>query len=245
MSERKRLLDPRFFEQKVPRRDVLRGVVSAATVGAGLILTASQPVEIARNPEAGGVVNTLDYFINNYHKDRSLVGDHVLSQKIVDKSSFYFKDRVSFEKHTWNGENICLELDRNGDKRIYGFAAGSGIWMKQRMQIGEPNVVKPDVNEIRWYNKNCEIKDTDPYGFTNTLEAHYPRFDVGGDLGIQEVIQLRYQPHGGNPERYYYSREWGWIGWEELNPSNDSVKHQSIFNKVASKKFQIQVDKVC
>jgi hypothetical protein len=56
-------------------------------------------------------------------------------------------------------------------------------------------------------------------------------FDAGGDLGRQEVIVVRYLPAGGRFERFYYSREWGWIGWEEYEAEGEPV-HRSVFNRI-------------
>jgi hypothetical protein len=56
------------------------------------------------------------------------------------------------------------------------------------------------------------------------LEDRIPRFDAGGELGLQDVIVLRYdyslrtgipdRQQVNSYEKFYYSREWGWIQWE-------------------------------
>jgi hypothetical protein len=71
-------------------------------------------------------------------------------------------------------------------------------------------------NRIQCYDRSCKPTTEGRFPYEMTLEAHIPNFDVGGDLGIQDVIVLKFDYFGcpRNFEKFYYSREWGWIKWE-------------------------------
>lgn len=194
-----------------------------------------------KKPEPS-LVDTLDYFISN-HQDKGLTGTHPFSQTIEDQKSYYVKwADNSYEMHTWDNEYIYLKEDHSSE--AYGNGGNSyifspGVWMKRQMKVGEK--IDGRSNMIQWYKGACEklSPTTEPFPYEITLERKESQFDLGGDLGKQEVIVLKYDWTPGNDsgafERFYYSKEWGWVKWESYNKSNPQAPvHTSIFNKITS-----------
>jgi hypothetical protein len=92
------------------------------------------------------------------------------------------------------------------------------------------------------------------------LESHDPAFDAGGDLGTQDVIVLRYDYsfRTGLPDRaavnsyekFYYSREWGWIQWElyqddDLRKDPPALKKRFRPNRKAARKIAPNLENTC
>lgn len=184
--------------------------------------------------ENGGeeVIDTLDYFISK-HKDKGVGGTHPLSQTVDGNISYYvkFANPQAFEVHKWDDNYIYLVEDhRSAEKLTYNFS--NGLWMKRRMKVGEYVFAS---NKIQWYSfdegtKKCSKSGiASSYGYSTKLEAHFPKFDLGGGFGVQDVIVLKYDYNGPGSEKFYYSKEWGWVKWE-LYDNNTLVK-TSTFNK--------------
>ena len=174
-------------------------------------------------------IDTLDYFVTK-HPDKALTGTHALSQTIVGNSSYYAKAGAPdkfFEYHTWDNNYVYLTED------TAGYTFSPGIWMKRKMAVGE-KLDEPG-NLIRRYDNNvdCNYQSVpQPFPYSMTLLDHI-KFDIGGDLGNQDVIRLKYDYSSGansDYEIFYYSKEWGWIQWEYYH--NGSLVSKSVFNKI-------------
>jgi len=181
----------------------------------------------AHQPE---LINTLDYFISK-HLDKGLGGSHNQNQVIRGSTSYYVKwQSNAFEIHTWDDQNIYLTEDHSW-KKTQAYSFQPGIWMKRTMQVGES--IDQQANWGLYFNiPACGIADVHPLPYTMTLEAHVPEYNMGGDLGAQDVIVLKYDysnaANPGNFERFYYSHEWGWVKWELYQ--QDSLVKTSSFN---------------
>jgi Bacterial Ig domain/Ig-like domain from next to BRCA1 gene len=180
----------------------------------------------------GETIDTLDYFITK-HPDRGLTGTHPQSQMVVGQRSFYVKwASDTFEIHRWDGSYIYLQEDHGGaPNSTYSFSPG--IWMKRSMRVGE--TIDMRGNRIQSYDSLCKPTTSAPFPYEMTLEAHIPNLDIGGDLGIQDVIVLKYDYFGcpRNYEKFYYSREWGWIKWELYKGS--TLLQTSTFNRIGGR----------
>lgn len=201
------------------------------------ILTATNDAKVAISSRGVvEVVNVLDYFISK-HQDKGLTGTHPFSQTIDGNASYYVKwDDKTFEVHTWDENYIYLHEDHSGAPvNFYGFKPG--IWLKRYMQIGEK--VTQQSNKIEWFDPSCKKVSEQTFPIEITLEQKIDGFDLGGDLGRQDVIVVKYDSSLSDPsgifERFYYSKEWGWVLWEEYSKTNLSKpRNKSIFNKITT-----------
>jgi hypothetical protein len=183
-------------------------------------------------------IDTLDYFLSD-HPERGLKGTHPLSQTVDGNAVYYVKwSDKNYEYYTWDNAYIYLKEDHSSAPNLpYTFTPGK--WMKRFMRVGESITAIQGENKIQFFDSACNPIHTNsgPYKYIMTLEKHIPDFDTGGDLGIQDVIVLTYdyRPAGAtNYEKYYYSKEWGWIKWENVDPAGH-VLQTSNFNNMTSK----------
>jgi hypothetical protein len=174
-------------------------------LAAGLVL--SQQVQKPQK-KAAEIIDTLDYFVRNNPNQnlKSGTGEN-LSEVVYGNGSFYVKSYSgSYEYHTWDNDYIYLKQDSPS----YFFSPGK--WMKRHMKIGES--IDMTTNIITRYQAGtCTRNTPTTFSYVNTLEKHISNYNAGGDLGIQDVIVLRYD-YGNESERFYYSKNWGWIRWE-------------------------------
>lgn len=218
--------------QRVSRRTFIGGGLAAL----GMALTACGGLswpgsQAARSINPLGPFDTLDFFIKKHPP--GLKGSHSLHQ-VVDQSlrrSYYLKgDSQRYEVHQWDEQGLYLLLDHDPD-RAYSLAPG--IWLTRSMSVGD-EIVAPATTTITEYEATaCRAPRSQPYSYTIKLERFVPDYDAGGDLGRQAVIVIRYLPAGGNAEFFYYSREWGWIAWEEYE-STGQLLNISTFNRISS-----------
>jgi len=101
------------------------------------------------------------------------------------------------------------------------------------MFVGESVTVNHSSGS-RWYWPNCAVHSDNPLNYTNTLEAYYPSYNIGGDLGTDEVIVLKYDWGGGvYYEKFFYSRRWGWFRWESYGQG--SLQNVVQFNHISGR----------
>jgi hypothetical protein len=181
-----------------------------------------------------GLINTLDYFLSD-HPDVGLTGSHPLSQTRDGNAVYYVKwGDTSYERHVWDENYIYLQEDHS-EAPVQPYTFTPGIWMKRHMRVGESLSFLTGENTIQFFTDSCEPVSTNsgPYKYIMTLEQHIPDFNAGGDLGVQDVIVLiyDYRPAGAaNYEKFYYSKEWGWIRWENIDAAGNIVQ-VSEFNR--------------
>ncbi len=191
------------------------------------------------------VINTLDYFVS-HHLDKGLSGSHNQNQTVVGNTSYYTKwSNLAYEVHAWDDAYIYLKEDRSW-KKDESYAFSPGKWMKRQMKIGES--INESTNMGYYVNSNdCSPLRINSLPYVMTLESHEPHYNISGDLGSQDVIVLKYDysnaTYPGNYERYYYSKEWGWIKWELYE--NNNLIQESIFNKIHSDVIQPDLSRSC
>lgn len=201
---------------------------------------AAAPQQRANDP--GESIDTLDYFISK-HLNQGLTGTHPLSQTVDGQKAYLVKwDANTFEVHTWDNNNIYLKEDNSGAPMDFN-TLSPGTWMKRHMAVGE--TVTTTQNTVQYYTRSCSpIGSAHPLPLVMTLERHEPNFNVGGDLGMQDVIVLKYD-HPGQYERYYYSKEWGLIRWEEYNKTGNVKTNESVFNMITQSPIAPNKESVC
>ncbi len=141
----------------------------------------------------GDTINTLDFFVSD-HADIGLTGTHPLGQTVISNKSYYVKggfpptnDGNTFEFHTWDSAFIYLKEDHSDASSPYSLA--NAPWMKRTMQVGDTIGVE---TTIQYYNSACVPTTSFSTHHLMSLSAHIPSFNLGGDLGITDVIQLDY-----------------------------------------------------
>ena len=249
-----------------------RGRGAAARGALALLLTSQISCD---RPGLGEEVDTLTYFLSR-HPETALVGfteepgnrsvgSHPLSLTVDGNTAYYVKWHPNaYEHYSWDDDFIYLREDRSwtdtaDGNRLKPNAFDPGKWMKRRMRVGEE--IDMGANHMQLvYRGDCRPGRRSPLGYKAVLEARIPRFDAGGDLGEQDVIVLRYDYslRTGIPERqrvnayekFYYSREWGWIQWEYYQDDNlrqnpPALKQRFRSNQRAARKLAPNLDNTC
>lgn len=101
------------------------------------------------------------------------------------------------------------------------------LWMNRYMSVGD--VINHPSNQLINGDRNCNLVGYQPYPYQTKLEAYWPQYNTGTDLGVRDVILFNYIPYTttGYFERYYYARDAGWAQWEEWN--NGVMQRVSTF----------------
>lgn len=195
--------------------------------------TTSAKLRIIKGTEE---IDILDYFLSD-HKDKALTGTHPLTQTVEGKTVYYTKwGPKAFERFIYDDEFIYLKEDHSGAP-VNFYAFDSGKWLKRKMKMGEKNSLSDNI--IQWYGPDCKPLNKGSFPIELTLERYIPEFDFGGDLGKQDTIVVKYDSSPGSTsgiyERLYYTKEWGWVQWEEYDKNNGSLpRNKSVFNKILS-----------
>jgi hypothetical protein len=211
----------------------------------GIFAPATLIAQTVPGPINTQVIDTLDYFISD-HLDQGLSGSHNHSQKVKGNVSWYVKwSADAYEVHTWDDQYIYLAED-HGWQYFQGYAFAPGKWMKRQMKIGE-SIVESGNKAYYFSIPSCDPIRADNLPYIMTLESHLPEYDLGGALGRQDVIVLKYdysnQATQGNFERFYYSKEWGWVKWELYTKGN--LVQISVFNQPHSQPLMPQENLSC
>lgn len=197
------------------------------------------------------LIDTLDYFLSD-HPDKGLDGEHStgsttdlinghpLSQKVEGQKSYYTKwDSKVFEIHTWDDNFIYLKEDHSGAPVNFN-SFNPGKWLKRQMNIGDKITVSDNI--IQWYGPTCAPLTNGPFPIELTMESRVLDYDLGGALNRQDVIVVKYDPSVGLTtgvyEKYYYSKEWGWVRWEEYDKSTNILRNRRTFNKIMDNPIQ-------
>lgn len=223
-----------------PKAAFLPKVEFVDATGQVITETTSANIKLRITKEGAETIDMLDYFLTN-HQEQGLTGTHPLSQTQEGQIVYLVKwDEKAFERFRWDDQFIYLEEDHSSAPTdIYSFSDGK--WMRRQMKIGEKLTVLE--NTIKWFDQNCqEIEGrSGPFPIEMILENHLVDFDIGGDLGKQDVIVLKYDSSplsdtAGLFEKFYYSKEWGLILWQEYSKENpQSVRNESKFNRITTK----------
>jgi hypothetical protein len=220
-------------------------------------------------------VDTLEFLLS-HHPETALAGEttevgqpptpsHSLSLTVDGSEAYYVKWHPNaYEKYAWDDDYVYLREDRtftdtSDDGRWKPQAFAPGRWMKRRMRVGD--VVDMGQNQVSLiYRGDCRPGRSARLGYKTVLEAHDPAFDAGGDLGRQDVIVLRYdysfrtgiadRAKVNRYEKFYYSREWGWIQWElygddDLGQATPPLLARYRANRKAVRKLSPNLENAC
>jgi hypothetical protein len=169
----------------------------------------------ARPESPAPPIDFLAYALKADNSTGLATGDGFVWHQVVTGSDYYLEKWTNPQQivHYWYDDtNIYMGEDTTAQ---YPYKFHPGIWARRHMRIGE--VVDMTGNQIALLDKTCGISQAGLCPYRNTLEAHYPQYDLGGDLGVQDVIVLRYAwgaPDFANVEREYYARGFGIVKWE-------------------------------
>lgn len=206
---------------------------SGLLVGASLavVLAIGGVVGVAEGKQSAvASVDTLSYFVNR--SGHTLTGTHAISTWEEGNNVYYVKwDVGNFEQYTYDHQYIYLREDHSAPASPYTFSAGR--WMKRSMSVGES--VSASANRIQRFATGCTPVDQGIFPYTNTLLAHEPRYDVGGGIGVRDVIIMRYDyryTNDGRYEKMYYAKDLGLVKWEEY--TGDKLLHTSAFTDLAA-----------
>ena len=167
-------------------------------------------------PELTGPIDTLSFFLGTKRDRVSLMG--IALFRGAEMNSFYAKQYTGQdargEIHTWDGEFIYLNEDSSPEGRGWSYQLKHARWMRRLSRIGDV-VHSPDAY-LTNYKPDCTYSfdgmwpvNSGPFPITTELISHTVA-DLGGVLGEQEIIKLRYN----NQEVFTYAKEWGWVNWE-------------------------------
>lgn len=219
---------------------------------------------------AGTIPDTLEYFISDHWQDKGLTGSHPLSQEIdnTKKRAYYSKWAEAgdlagysskFELFTWDDTNVYLREDHSGSPvPYYSFSPGS--WIKRKMQIGEK--ITTANNQIQVYDNSCQPTTssgpltTGIFPIETTLESHQQHFNIYQYLGQTypgtadyisndlDIIVIRYDT-SAIYEKMYYSKEWGWILWEEYRKADNVLTNRSHFYRIEDTPLKPIKEAIC
>lgn len=211
-----------------------------------VLLVAAALVTIAPRASQAQIINTLEYLLTDDETLELHTGNtgNTISQATVGNALLRVKWRQPqlHEYYTWDGSYVYLRYDNTwGDHdgatsyEFREFPGKGGRWMKRQMAVGE-SIVVFDPDGQWWYRPDCTLHSVHPLAYTNTLQAYYPNYNLGGDLGTDAVIVLKYDwdsSPADNYERFFFSKKWGWVRWEHW--ANGSVQNSVNWNRKSSR----------
>lgn len=201
------------------------------------------------------IIDTLDYFLSN-NPDKPLEADKdlPLSLRIKNNTAQYIKWPGGFEYYKWDNNFLYLLEDASP---VNPYAMSPGVFMKRNMAIGEK--IDMAVNDVTYYKKIesydnailCVLdtqlnQQIEKWPYINTLIDHQS-IDLEGDLGLQDVIVLKAYstiPTYPDFEKFYYSKEYGWVRWENWH-KNGSLQAIVTFNKFSANPPLQRIDYGC
>jgi hypothetical protein len=181
----------------------------------------------------GELIDTLSYFVTQHPtvalRLASWPDGNAFFNQIVDAAYnrlFFTKwGPRSFIGYTWDSNYIYFLEDDESDftgssppsEAFYSFSPG--YWMEQEMHVGDAidgTATRNVQTMITYMNSSCQVTSTQRYGMKTVLESHNPSYDLGGDLGVQDVIILRIE-ESTYSEKEFYAKGWGLVGWEQCS----------------------------
>ncbi len=197
-----------------------------------VIAPTTAPVTTSSIPET---INTLSYFLNTSGK--ALTGSHPMNQTLAGNTAYYVKwASDSYEIYTYDNNYIYLSEDHSGSPVPGSYTFSNGKWLKISMKVGEQ--INAQDNMIQNYIVNsasCVPSTKASFPYTTTLLEHIPKYDAGGQLGIQDVIVVLYDYRTSGVSDYeksYYAKGLGWIKWELYR--NNTLIQTSSFNQFSN-----------
>lgn len=175
-----------------------------------------------RSPLNETRINFLSYSLKTDPTIGLASGDGFVWHQIQSGNDYYLEKWTNPNQtvHYWYDDTNIYMAEDTTARYPYRFLPGN--WARRYMRVGE--TLNMTSNQMQVLNSACQtVQDPVDCPYHNTLEAHYPEYDLGGDLGLQDVIVLKYAwgaPDFANVEREYYARGYGIVKWEWWNGVN-------------------------
>jgi len=172
-------------------------------------------------PEAGPLIDVLSYMAKantatGLGSTSGFVWHQIPMNQNIVNDGFYLEKWFSpttAVHYLYDNVNIYMTVDTTD---VYPYKFDPGVWAKRQMSVGE--TVNMSANRIQLLDHTCHVTQSEAsFPYFNVLEAHYPQFELGGDLGVQDVIVLAYYwgaPDFTNVEREYYAKGYGIVKWD-------------------------------
>jgi len=197
------------------------------------------------------VINTLEYFLTDDETkelNTGAAGDSI-SQKTIGNAVLRVKwhSPRAHEYYTWDNDYIYLRYDStwgydpiyhpNANSYEFTGVSGKGArWMKRQMSVGVPMSV---TTSSKWYTNTCtQDGPIHTASYINTIVSYFPNYALGGNLGNDEVIVLKYDwdsSPADNYEYFFFSKKWGWVRWEHWANGQIVNSNTKTWNHIASR----------
>lgn len=176
-------------------------------------------------------MDTLNYFLGGHTRRNDLTSLQI-THYLSGNNSFYVKSPSQYEWHTWDDKFIYLRQDTSINTVIDGrtsrcYRLDGGIWMKREMEVGDYFEVVP---KVYWLGRGCNIIRTWLTWKYYMFLEYAGSMDLGGDIGKEEVIVLKFDYYSAY-EKFTYSRRWGWVKWQHYEQNKQVA--EVVFNKVS------------
>ena len=188
-------------------------------------------------------IDMLPFFVGGEWPHTSKLGDSSGTLDLIVNEAGKPK---TFQFVKWQNP-ACLEVYRYDDTTVYhhqdstdpaseGGAAPyhftEGRWVSRLTRVGD--VIDCPANHLQRFRGGVIVQDA-PVAYRVTVDRHYSAFDCGGDVGVREVVVLKYDPTMGNPghgcyEYQWFAAGWGWWKWQAFRASDDTLAEEAIMN---------------
>jgi hypothetical protein len=245
--------DNRILNKHRHRRELSQGATVSATPGAltltmwlrhftrcvalvATVLASNCAPHLAPSAPPSAGVDVLEFLIG----DPALwprMGDQYQTQ-VVDLARqevcwIKYGNPGMYECWRWDPSVVRHAIDHaldGGANRGKSYRFSDGRWLPRRLP---PDGWRLDVpqNQVTYVNASCTAQPAIPFPYRLRAWVE-PARDLGGDLGVREVLVLEYEPYdpahvaNGAAERFYFARGAGWFQWTRV----DGVR--VVFNRL-------------
>lgn len=215
-------------------------------VFAGSIVVGSAEAQTVPTASSA-LIDTLDFFITKHPEMALIAADQTdVNQIVIQNGSlnelYLMKwGPRSFIKYHWDEKYIYFDEEHEmdfpsvkPDRVNYTFTPGN--WMKRKMKVGDridgtevPGNIGTMITRFDTPH-TCKVKNSERYYMSTILESHQPSYNLGGDLGVQDIINLRIEQLTYS-EKEMYSREYGLVQWQRCTLDGSSCDKTVRWNK--------------
>lgn len=190
---------------QVYRPNLAKGIKSPAASPGSDVTASDLSTDTSRATPTSGSIDTLDFFITKHPEKALLAADGTDVNQIIDvdlKQLYLMKwGPRSFIKYHWDEKYIYFDEEHEMDfptakpERV-NYTFTPGYWLKRQMKVGDSidgtNAGNVGTIITRFDTPHtCKVKDQDRYFMKTILESHQTSYNSGGDLGPQDIINLR------------------------------------------------------
>lgn len=187
-------------------------------------------VDLRVNPSleedrSGQPLDMLDYFFGR-GDGTPRTGSHPIQITRHDRERWAiitkFGRAQDIECYRWDDQWIYHHFDRtNREFEPHGYYFTDGRWLRRFMRVGDR--IEVSQNWKVSLEAGCQDGPRRRFPYTMELLRRHPHFDCGGDLGVQDVIVVKYDPRPvvpegdrrpGGYELGYHARDLGVVAWE-------------------------------